>query len=653
MVNMSYDDQLAMIRASVLMPPPRPASARLSIHTAEEYRTRYAQSLDSLDNYWAQVARELEWFSPWRSVLEGVLPDATWFNEGTSNVSVNCIDRHARVRPDQTALIGLTEEGGERRWTYQELLDTTARFASGMRQLGIEQGDVVAIFLPNLLETVAAVHACFRIGAIYNIVFSGFSSKALLDRLQDTGAKLVITADESVRRGRTLPLKTKLDDIIHHVPSVKHVVVVKRTGGSVPMLSGRDLLWDELLKNTTEVAAPLAIEANQPGFIIYTSGTTAKPKGLVHSGMGFLIGTYHNVKYALDLAPSDVYWCTADVGWLTFPIFELVGGLAFGATYVLYDGALDYPDPSRFYQIVSQYQINKVFTAPTVLRSLARHGASLMTPYDLSRLERIALVGEPLDPHTWQWVYETLGQSHVEINNTYGQSETGSAWTSSIVGATWAKPGSCGVPLPGHGYAVVDDEGHSLGPHQVGQLAITTPFPTLARTIWGDPDRYRQVYFSIPGHPDWYATHDAAVVDEDGHIWVLGRIDDVINVAAHRLSTMEMESAVLEVPEVAEAAVIGLPDDIKGEVPVAIVTLRTPIAPDTLETAINGSIVAQIGAIARPSAIYMVDNLPKTRSGKIVRRLLKDLLTNKEELGDISGVENVEILAALREELQR
>ncbi len=649
---MSYEDQLAMIRDSKLVYPPRPASPRLPIQSLGAYQERYAESLELLPEYWAGVAGQMEWSTPWTSVLEGALPEVRWFKDGMTNVSVNCIDRHARKRPDQVALIGLTEEGGERRWTYRELLDTTARMATALRDLGVDKGDVVAIFLPNLLETVAAVHACFRIGAVYNIVFSGFSPKALLDRLQDTGAKLVITADESVRRGRALPLKAKLDEILDQVPSVEHVVVIRRTGGDVHMEPGRDVTWDELLEKTPQGTDPIPVEANDPGFIIYTSGTTAKPKGLVHSGVGFLIGSAHNVQYALDLAPDDVYWCTADVGWLTFPIFELVGGLAFGATYILYDGALDFPDAGRFYDILSRYRVNKVFTAPTVLRSLARHGERLLEPYDIASLERIALVGEPLDAHTWQWVFEKLGRSQVEINNTYGQSETGSAWTSSIVGATPAKPGSCGLPLPGHAYAIVDDDGNAVPPGEVGQLAITAPFPTLARTIWRDPQRYRDVYFSIPQHPDWYSTHDAAVVDEDGHIWVLGRIDDVINVAAHRLSTMEMESAVLEVPEVAEAAVIGLPDAVKGEVPVAIVTTRSAVSKDALEQAVRQAVVEQIGAIARPEAVFPVENLPKTRSGKIVRRLLKDLLTGRPE-GDVSGVENVEILEKLRAELER
>ena len=647
------DDQLALIQHAPLTSPPRPASSRMNIRSFAEYQSLYETSLAHPDDYWSRVAEQLEWVQPWREVVSGELPHTRWFVDGLSNVSTNCIDRHARVRPNQTALIGITEEGEERRWTYRELQTVTSRFAGALEDLGVTKGDVVAIFLPNLLETVAAVHACFRIGAIYNLIFSGFSEQALLDRLHDTGAKVVVTADESVRRGRILPLKAKLDAIIGDVPSIEKVVVVRRTGHVVAMESGRDLFFDDLVRNSSHEATPVPIEANEPGFIIYTSGTTAKPKGLVHSGLGFLVGSVHNVYYALDLAPDDVYWCTADVGWLTFPIFELVGGLAFGATYILYDGALDFPSADRLYDIVSRYRVTKLFTAPTVLRSLARQGDELLAPYDLSRLQRLALVGEPLDAQTWQWVFDKMGHGQVEINNTYGQSETGSAWASSIVGATPAKPGSCGIALPGHGAIVVDDDGNPVKAGQVGTLVLTTPFPTLARTIWGDPERYERTYFSVPHHPDWYDTHDAAVIDSEGYIWVLGRIDDVINVAAHRLSTMELESAVLEVPAVAEAAVIGLPDDIKGEVPAAIVTTRTSVNSGVLTEQVRQQIEQKVGAIARPALVISVENLPKTRSGKIVRRLLKDLLVGASSVGDLSGVENVEILDTLREELRR
>lgn len=648
---MENSDVLAMVRESRLIPPPRNASSHMPLKTPADYERVYQEALANPEQYWASVAQELTWMVPWKETRVGELPDFSWFVGGYSNVSVNCIDRHLADKADQVALIGVYEDGRDRRWTYRELYEATARFARALKDLGIQEGDVVAIFLPNLLETFAAVHACYRIGAIYNIIFSGFSPQALHDRLADTGAKVVITADQAVRRGKIIPLKSTLDSVLSRVPSVEHVIVVRRTGADVPMTPGRDIYWDTLMDRTAGLLDPVPLEANAPGFIIYTSGTTSKPKGLVHAGMGFLVGSYHNVRYALDLGPNDVYWCTADVGWLTFPIFELVGGLAHGATYVVYEGALDFPSIERFYDIIDRYRVNKVFTAPTALRMLARHGLEPAQKHDLAHWELVSLVGEPLDASTWYWVSEQLGQGHLEINNTYGQSETGSAWTSSIVGVTPAKPGSCGLPLPGHRFDVVNEDGVSVPVGTVGHLVLTASFPTLARTIWRDPERYRREYFRLAGR---YATHDAALVDQDGHIWVLGRIDDVINVAAHRLSTMEMESAALSVPEVAEAAVIGVPDEIKGQVPIAIVTVRQGVTDvSAIPARVSEAIETEIGAIARPRDVLVVDAMPKTRSGKIVRRLLKEILVSGEIRGDVSGVEDADHIPRLIEQLSR
>jgi acetyl-CoA synthetase len=642
-------EALALMAHSYRVDPPHPPSGRLPVTTPEAFRDLYRRSVEDPAAYWAEVARELTWFRDWDKTLEGHFPEFRWFVGGESNVSMNCIDRHLPERGNRPALIHVQEEGGERVWTWQEFHQATARFAQALSEMGVHTGDTVAIFLPNLLETFAATHACYRIGAVYNIIFSGFSAEALLDRLMDTQPKVVVTADEALRRGRTIPLKRTLDRVVDRVSSVRHVVVVRRTGSAVPMKEGRDRYWDEVMATTEGEHVPVPLEANAPGFIIVTSGTTSKPKGLVHAGLGFLVGAYHNVKWALDLGPDDVYWCTADVGWLTFPIFELVGGLPFGATYVLYDGALDYPEPDRVYSIIERYRVSKVFTAPTALRMLARHGVAWRERHDLTSLRLISLVGEPLDGATWEWVFREMGQGRVEINNTYGQSETGSAWTSSAVGVTPARPGSCGMPLPGHAYAVVDEAGRPLPPGRVGQLVLTHPFPTLARTIWNDADRYRREYFQMPG---LYSTYDSAVVDTDGHVWVLGRLDDVINVAAHRLSTMEMESAVLRVDEVAEAAVVGVPDPIKGQVPVVFVTLRAGAAvTDDLPSRVQEHLAAAIGPIARPAAVHVVQAMPKTRSGKIVRRLLRDLLVEGRVRGDMTGLEDPEIVDRLRAEL--
>ena len=642
-------DAWALISQSYLVPPPAPPSGRLPVKTLPEFLALYRRSVQNPGAYWAEVARELTWFEPWEQDLVGRFPEFQFFVGGRGNVSVNCIDRHLPGGRDRPALVHIQEEGGERVWTWGEFHDATATFAHVLSDLGVRTGDTVALYLPNLLETFAATHACYRLGAVYNIIFSGFSADALYDRLVDTQPRVVVTADEAVRRGRRLPLKQTLDQALTRLPGVEHVVVVRRTGADVPMTPGRDAYWDDLVGRTHGHLAPVSLEANDPGFIIVTSGTTSKPKGLVHAGLGFLVGAYHNVKWALDLGPEDVYWCTADVGWLTFPIFELVGGLPFGATYVFYDGALDYPEPDRFYRIVAEHRVTKVFTAPTALRMLARYGGQWREGHDLSSLRLISLVGEPLDQTTWEWVFRDMGHGRIEINNTYGQSETGSAWTSSAVGVTPAKPGSCGMALPGHAFAVVDEDGREQPAGQVGQLVIREPFPTLARTIWQDPDRYRREYFRLPG---LYGSYDSAVLDQDAQIWVLGRIDDVINVAAHRLSTMEMESALLTLPEVAEAAVVGVPDPIRGQVPVAFVTVRAGAGADAaFAERVRTHVADTIGPIARPAKVYVIDAMPKTRSGKIVRRLLRELVVNGTVSGDITGLEDPEVLERLEAQL--
>lgn len=646
----------AMVREATLVPPPHPPSGRLGMRTLEDYRALYAEALADPGRYWVSVGSEFEWAGGWppSPAMTGDLRSGfRYFPGATGNVSVNCVDRHARRDPGRVAVHFVGEDGTERSWTYGELAEQTSRFAAALLGLGVRKGDVVAIFLPNLLETFAAVQACFRIGAVYNIVFSGFSAEALADRIVDTGARVVVTADESRRRGQPVPLKATLDRALAQLPSVEHVVVVRRSGSrEVPMEPPRDVYWDELLERTAERAEPVALEANEPGFLIYTSGTSAKPKGLVHSGLGFAVGAYHNTKMALDLGPEDVYWCTADTGWLTFPIFELVGATALGATMIAYEGALDHPRPDRFYEVVERYGVTKVFTAPTLLRMLARHGAGLAEAHDLSRLRLVSLVGEPLDAKTWHFVADDVGKGRIEVNNTYGQSETGSAWTSSVVGVTPAKPGSCGLPLPGHAYEILDDAGRPVPRGTVGYLVLTAPFPTLFRGIWKDPERYRAQYFTTFG-PDRYDSADAALEDEDGHLWVVGRVDGVINVAAHRLSTMEMESALISVPGVSEAAVIGVDDPVKGQVPVGFVTCQAGAEGSVTPEALEERLVEAIGPIARPRRIYVLSTMPRTRSGKIVRRLLRDLVVEGRPVGDVTGLEDPEVLARLQAELSR
>jgi acetyl-CoA synthetase len=642
-----------MVRRARPEPPPRPPSGRLPIRDLGDYRRTYDAALADPGAYWAGVAGDLDWLGGWppSPVVSGGLAEGfSYFPGARANVSANCVDRHARRHPGRPAVHWIGEDGAQRTWTYADLLEETATFAQALRDVGVARSESVAIFLPNLLETFAAVHACLRIGAVYNVIFSGFSAQALADRIVDTGARVVVTADESFRRGRRVPLKATLDSVLQRLPTVEHVVVVRRTGSrDVPMTPGRDVYWDDLVASTSGRAEPEPMEANEPGFIIYTSGTTARPKGLVHAGIGFLVGAYHNVRYSLDLGPEDVYWCTADVGWLTFPIFELVGATACGATMLAYEGAVDHPDVGRFYRTLESWGVTKIFTAPTLLRMLAHHGPEPPARHDLSALRLISLVGEPIDAKTWHWVREHVGPGDVEINNTYGQSETAAAWTSSVVGATPAKPGSCGLPLPGHAYAILGEDGAPVDRGVVGRLVLTQPFPSLCRGIWRDPGRYRAQYFTAFG-PDRYDTADAALEDDDGHLWVVGRVDGVINVAAHRLSTMEMESALIALPGVAEAAVIGVEDDTKGQVPVAFVTMAGDAGqPD--EEALAQSLVTAIGPIARPRRVYVVSAMPKTRSGKIVRRLLHELVVTGDVHGDVTGLEDPEVVTGLRREI--
>jgi acetyl-CoA synthetase len=450
---------------------------------------------------------------------------------------------------------------------------------------------------------------------------------------------VVVVADASIRRGKRVILKETLDQAMDGVDSIEKVVVVRRMGGDIPMTPGRDLWYGDLMATASVDCPPEPMEANEPGFIIHTSGTSAKPKGLIHAGMGFLVGAYANTKWSLLPQPDDVLWCTADVGWLTFPIWALVGGLAHGATLVAYEGALDWPDAGHFYEVVDRLRVSKIFTAPTALRMLRRAGDAWMAGHDLSRLTLISCVGEPLDPDTWYWSRDVLGGGRIFFNNTYGQTETGSGWTSSMVGMTPTKPGSCGHALPGYQAEVVDEAGTPLPAGQLGVMTLTAPFPSMVRNVWGDPERYLSTYFSrFPGS---YNSFDASIIDPDGQVWVTGRVDDVINVAAHRIGTMELEAALIGHPDVSEAAVISVPDPVKGEIPLAFVVLRSGAqASAALEIELIQRIATELGAFAKPQRVILTSTLPRTRSGKIMRRLLRDLAREGKVKGDISALEN-------------
>jgi len=530
-----------LLRAPLV--PPTDTLRRDAPVTPEE-----AQRLRDLppEAYWLEIARHLDWITPPERGLDGTLGDFRYFPGATLNVSVNCLDRHD---PHRVALHYEREDGLRETWTYGRLTQATARFAACLQDLGVTRGDRVGIYLSNAPEAFIAIQACYRIGAVYSVIFAGFSASAVRDRLTDAQPKVVICTDATLRRGRPVPLLSTLREAMTGVDSVGAVVVARRVDRDAPLQQGEHD-FHALLDAQTRHADPVPVEANEPGFIIYTSGTTSKPKGLVHSAAGFLVGTYANVLWSLNLRPDDVYWCTADVGWLTFPIFALVGGLAHGATLVVYEGGIDHPTPERPYALLERYGVTKMFTAPTALRMLRRAGDDAVARHDLTRLQLVALVGEPLDPETWHWTQGTLGGGRIFVNNTYGQTETGTAWASSMVGLTPTRPGSCGEPLPGYRAQVLRDDGQPAASGELGVLTLSEPFPSLARTVWGDHDRYRAVYLS--DHPGHYAASDAALVDADGQLWVTGRVDDVMNVAGHRIGTMELEAALTTHPAVSE-----------------------------------------------------------------------------------------------------
>jgi acetyl-CoA synthetase len=629
-----------MIESSCLYFPDPARAAKTNCGSVEAFQALLKRSQEDPDGFWADVASELEWIRPWDAVREGNFPHFNYFVGGVSNPTLNLIDRHlARGAGNRLALVWEGEDGQTRFYTYRMLGAEVNRCANMLKRLGVGKGDAVAIFTPNLSEAVIAVLACLRIGALFNTVFSGFSTRSLRDRLEAYQPKVIVTADGGFRRGQVLPLKSTVDEAAADLSCVEAVIVIRRTASPLILREGRDHWWHDLMSSASASCAPEPMEANDPGIVFYTSGTTGKPKGVVHSAIAFVVNNYVYAKYHFDHHPDDVLWCTADIGWLTLHIWGIVGALVNGVTTLVVEGALDYPTPDRFYQIVDRYQVNKLFTAPTALRMLMRHGDGLMAPYDLSSLDVVAVVGEPLNPEAWHWTYETLGRSRIYVNNTWGQTELSG---SPLAGAAWLtpmKPGSCGPAFLGADLDVVDDEGKPVGVNVPGNLIIRRPFPMMLRTLWKEPERYLRSYFSqVPG---CYFTHDAAIRDNDGHFWVTGRVDDILNVAGHRLSTMEMESAIMECPGVAEAAVVGMPDAIKGTVPAAFVTLKAShAASPEMERGIRQHIAATISKIAAPECVIFTDVLPKTPSGKIMRRLLKEILERGEIGSDVTALED-------------
>jgi acetyl-CoA synthetase len=636
-------------------PPPAGFTARAVIRTREEYETLHRESVERPETFWAEQAEGLHWFRKWDRVRNWDNPPfAKWFEGGRLNASANCLDRHLETRGDNAAILWEGEPGGpgdRRTLTYRELHRDVCRFANVLKARGVQAGDTVAIYMPLVPELAIAMLACARIGAVHSIIFGGFSAPALVDRINDASSSVVITADGGWRRGQVVPLKTTVDEALKSTPTVKTCIVLKRTGQGIDMVPGRDLWWDEAVAGVPAECRAEALDAEHPLFILYTSGSTGKPKGILHTTAGYMLGVQLTTRYVFDLRADDVYWCTADIGWVTGHSYVVYGPLANGATVLMYEGAPNHPGPDRFWELVARYKVSIFYTAPTAIRAFMKWGDAEPAKHDLSSLRLLGSVGEPINPEAWMWYHRVIGGTRCPIVDTWWQTETGSIAITPLPGITPTKPGSATFPFFGIDAAVVDDKGNELPHGQGGFLVIRQPWPSMLRTLWGDDDRFRDVYWKRFADKGYYLAGDGAVRDQDGYFWILGRIDDVLNVSGHRLSTMEVESVLVAHNAVVEAAVVGFSHEIKGEGIAAFVTLGSGHdKSDTLREILKRHVRDTIGAIAAPDQIHFSDALPKTRSGKIMRRLLRDVAGGVESKGDMSTLEDLSILAKLREE---
>jgi acetyl-CoA synthetase len=631
-------------------PPHKDFASHAHISSMDRYNELWENASNSPEKYWGQRAQEeLHWFKPWDTVLSGKAPFFRWFEGGLLNISYNCIDRHvASWRKNKAAIIWEGEPGDSRTLTYNDLHREVQKFANGLKQLGMQKGDRVMIYMPLIPEAVIAMQACARLGLVHSVVFGGFSSEAIADRCQDAKARLVITADGGYRRGSIVPLKKQVDEALLKAKTVEKVVVFRRTGHEDSMHQNRDVWWHDLIRDEKAACEALPLEAEHPLFILYTSGSTGKPKGILHTSAGYLLGAALSYKLVFDYKETDIFWCTADVGWITGHSYVTYGPLAQGATIFMYEGAPQWPDWGRFWKMIEKYRITVLYTAPTAIRSFASQGPEWPRAYDLSSLRLLGSVGEPINPEAWMWYHREIGKERCPIVDTWWQTETGSIMVSPLPGAVTTVPGSATLPLPGVVPQIVNKEGKPVKSGDGGFLVITKPWPSMLRTIYGDDERYINQYWDhIPGV---YFTGDGARQDEEGRYWILGRIDDVLNVAGHRLSTMEIESALVSHSVVVEAAVVGTPHPVKGESIHCFVTLKKNVSPTaTLADELSEHVVKQIGALARPQRIRFSEALPKTRSGKLMRRLLRDIAAGKTTAGDMTTLEDYSVLARLRE----
>jgi acetyl-CoA synthetase len=633
--------------------PPKEFSRKAHVKSMDEYKKLYGKSNADLEGFWAEQANIIHWFKKWDAVLdESRAPFVKWFAGGKTNISYNCLDRHLAKRGDKIALIWEGEPAGDaKKYTYRELHREVCKCANVLKAHGIKKGDRVNIYLPMIPELAIAMLACTRIGAIHSIVFGGFSAESLKDRIIDAGAKMLITSDGSYRRGKAVPLKAGADSILGGCPSVKDVIVVKRTGLDITMNKGKDFWWHEEMAKADEQCEAAEIDAEDISFILYTSGTTGKPKGVVHTTGGYLAYVSVTTKLIFDIKDEDIFWCTADIGWITGHSYIVYGPLSIGATSVMFEGVPNYPNPDRFWNVVAKYKVSVFYTAPTAIRAIARDGEEWPAKNDLSSLRLLGSVGEPINPEAWMWYYRNIGKERCPIVDTWWQTETGGILITPLPGAFPLKPGSATLPFPGIFPEVVREDGKPCERNEGGYLVIKRPWPGQLRTIWGDDQRYKDQYYSR--FPGVYFTGDGARQDEDDYFWLMGRVDDVINVSGHRIGTMEVESALVSHEAVAEAAVVPMPHEIKGEGLYAFVTLTSGFEKsDKLKDELRNHVGKVIGPIAKPDKIQFADALPKTRSGKIMRRILKVIATGSTEVGDTTTLADPTVVDHLLEERQ-
>ncbi|MCW8132151.1 MAG: acetate--CoA ligase [Planctomycetota bacterium] len=638
-----------VLKESRVFKPSKEFSALAHVKSLAQYKKMYNESIKSPDKFWAKIAKELHWFKPWKKVSDWKEPFAKWFVGGQTNICYNCVDRHLPTwRRNKAAIVWEGEPGDSRVLTYNDLHREVCIFANTLKKLGLKKGDRVAVYMGMVPELAIAILACARIGVVHSVVFGGFSANALVERIHDCQAKAVITCDGGWRRGKIVELKAAVDEAVVKCPTIENVVVVQRTRNNVRMEPGRDHWYHELAASVDANCPAEPLDSEQGHFILYTSGSTGKPKGIYHTVGGYMVGTYLTSKLVFDLKDEDIYFCTADIGWVTGHSYIVYGPMANGATCVMYEGAPNHPEPDRFWRIIEKYRVTILYTAPTAIRAFIKWGEQWPQKHDLSSLRLLGSVGEPINPEAWIWYNNVIGKKKCPIVDTWWQTETGSIMISPLPGATPTKPGSATLPLPGILPECVNKETNKkMPPGEKGLLVVRKPWPSMLRGIWGDNERYKKVYWSTVKHS--YFTGDGAHCDKDGYFWITGRVDDVIIVSGHNLGTAEVESALVSHPKVAESAVIGVPDEMTGQAVTAFVTLKDGNQPiESLKDELRAHVAKEIGALAKPKQIRFTASLPKTRSGKIMRRLLRDIASGKETVGDTTTLEDYSILAKLR-----